>query len=58
MNILKKLLSLLKTDEYMVIGCARINDRKDLFDLRLQDNPYVDRKLVVPIYVKKKDLER
>ena len=31
---------------------ARINDRGDLFDLRLQNNPYVNQDSVVPLYRK------
>jgi len=31
---------------------ARTNDRNDLFDLRLQDNPYVDQNTIVPLYKK------
>ncbi|NDC96250.1 hypothetical protein EB118_10310 [bacterium] len=29
---------------------AKTNDRNDLFDLRLQNNPYVDQTKVVPLY--------
>ena len=34
---------------------ARTNDRNDLFDLRLQNNPYVDQNTVVPLYRKPKN---
>lgn len=32
------------------VAYARINDRGDLYDLRLMNNPYVDQKTVVPLY--------
>lgn len=32
---------------------ARINSRGDIFDLRLQNNPYVDQKTVIKLYAKK-----
>jgi len=32
------------------VAYARINDRGDLFDLRLQNNPYIDQETVVPLY--------
>jgi hypothetical protein len=34
------------------VAWARINDRGDLFDLRLQNNPYVDQNTIVPLYRK------
>jgi len=34
------------------VAWARINDRGDLFDLRTQNNPYVDQNTVVPLYRK------
>ena len=34
------------------VAWARINDRGDLFDLRTQNNPYVDQHTVVPLYRK------
>ena len=39
--------------EYVVAAWARINDRGDLYDLNLQCNPFVDEKIMVPLYVKK-----
>jgi len=35
---------------YKVVAWARTNDRGDLFDLRLQKNPYLDDETVVPLY--------
>jgi len=32
------------------VAYARINERGDLYDLRKQNNPYVDQKTVVPLY--------
>ena len=37
------------------VAWARINDRGDLFDLRIQNNPYVDQTTVVPLYRKTND---
>lgn len=34
------------------VAWARINNRGDLFDLRTQNNPYVDQNTVVPLYRK------
>jgi len=34
------------------VAWARTNDRGDLFDLRTQNNPYVDQNTVVPLYRK------
>ena len=34
------------------VAWARINDRGDLFDLRTQNNPYIDQNTVVPLYRK------
>jgi hypothetical protein len=34
------------------VAWARINDRGDLFDLRTQNNPYVDQNTVIPLYRK------
>ena len=32
------------------VAWARINDKGDLFDLRTQNNPYIDQNTVVPLY--------
>lgn len=34
------------------VAWAKINDRGDLYDLRLQNNPYDDQSMVVPLYRK------
>jgi hypothetical protein len=34
------------------VAWARINGRGDLFDLRTQNNPYVDQNTVIPLYRK------
>lgn len=39
------------------VAWARINKRGDMFDLRLQSNPYTDPKTVVPLYAFRKGLE-
>jgi hypothetical protein len=41
-------------ESYKVVAWARTNDKGDLFDLRLQNNPYVDQNLVLPLYAKSK----
>ena len=48
---LKKQIEELK-NSFKIAAYARTNERGDLFDLRLQNNPYVDQKTVVPLYVK------
>ena len=40
-----------KTIEYPA-AWARINDQGQLFDLRLQKNPYIDSDYIVPLYMK------
>jgi hypothetical protein len=32
------------------VAWARINDKGDLFDLRLQNNPYINQDTVVPLF--------
>jgi len=34
------------------VALARINYHGDLFDLRLQNNPYIDQSTVIPLYRK------
>jgi hypothetical protein len=48
---LKKLkMQSLKDSLESPVAWARINDKGDLFDLRLQNNPYIDQNTVVPLY--------
>jgi len=35
---------------YKIVGYGRINDKKDLYDLRLQNNTLLDQETVVPLY--------
>jgi hypothetical protein len=37
------------------VAWAKINDRGDLYDLRLQNNPYGDQNKVVPLFRIKND---
>lgn len=37
-------------DSFKVAAYARINDRGDLYDLRLQNNPFIDQNYIVPLY--------
>lgn len=40
------------------VAYAQINDRGDLFDLRLQRNPYIPNDKIVTLYALRKDLCR
>jgi hypothetical protein len=46
---LKKLREI-KQIEILPVAYAKINDRGDLYDLRLQNNPYNDQTKIVPLY--------
>lgn len=37
-------------ESFKVVAYARTNDRGDLYDLRLQNNPLVDQSIIVPLY--------
>jgi len=39
-------------ESYKNVAWARVNDKGDLFDLRLQNNPYVDQNTILPLYAK------
>jgi hypothetical protein len=41
-----------RNESLKLVAWARTNDRGDLFDLRLQNNPYVDQSTVVPLFIK------
>lgn len=41
-----------KNLDYKEVAWARINERGDLFDLRLQKNPHLDPNTIVPLYRK------
>lgn len=45
-----KELETLKNSLAKPVAYARINDRGDLYDLRLQNNPHNDQSTVVPLY--------
>jgi hypothetical protein len=52
-NLKKEIEELRKQlSSYQEIAYATINDRGDLFDLRFHNNPYIDQKTVVKLYVK------
>lgn len=52
---LKKLrLELTLFKKFVQIGCARVNNRGDYYDLRMQCNPYVDPEMMVPIYAERR----
>lgn len=51
MSLFAKLFRFLfRTKEYEVVAWARTNDRGDLFDLRLQNNPYINQSTIIPLY--------
>ena len=39
-----------KNLDYKEVAWARINEKGDLFDLRLQKNPHLDPNTIVPLY--------
>lgn len=47
LEFLKKELS-----KFRVAAYARVNERGDLYDLRLNNNPFNDQNTVLPLYVK------
>ncbi len=47
---ISKQMQVLKDSLESPVAWATINDRGDLFDLRLQNNPYIDQNTVVPLY--------
>jgi hypothetical protein len=50
--VLEKKIKLLEESFDKPVAWARINGRGDLFDLRTQNNPYIDQNTVVPLYRK------
>lgn len=46
-----------KNIQYKTVAWARINNRGDLYDLRLHNNPYIDPATVIPLYVDIRDIE-
>lgn len=50
LNILKKKLKSYEEILDKPVAWAKINDRGDLYDLRLQNNPYNDQSKVIPLY--------
>lgn len=53
----QQLTDLQNNDSYANVAWARINDRGDLYDPRLQLNPFVDEKTIVPLYANKEELK-
>ncbi len=53
---LKKEIESYKQSFETPVAWAKTNEHNDLFDLRIQNNPYVDQKIVVPLYRKPKDV--
>lgn len=39
-----------------IVAWARINNKGDLYDLRLQNNPYVDKNTVISLYANSRDI--
>lgn len=50
---LKQELELYKQSFETPVAWAKTNEHNDLFDLRIQNNPYANPKIVVPLYRKK-----
>lgn len=40
------------------VAWAKVNDRGDLYDLRLQINPQVDEKIMLPLYSNKEEMKK
>lgn len=47
---LREKIELYENRLHIPVAWARTNDRGDLFDLRIKNNPYVDQKTIVPLY--------
>jgi hypothetical protein len=46
-----------KVLDYEIVAWARINDRGDIYDLRMCHNPYVDEKTIIPLYYDKRSYQ-
>lgn len=44
-------------NSYDIMAWARINDRGDLFDLRLFNNPYINQNTVLPLYANREQFQ-
>ena len=42
-------------DSYRVVAFGKVNDRFDLYDLRIQNNPYEDQTQIVSLYSNKEE---
>lgn len=40
------------------IAYAQVNERGDLFNLRLQNNPHIDQNSIIKLYILKEDICR
>jgi hypothetical protein len=40
---------------YKIVAYGKINDRFDLYDLRIQNNPHDDQTKIVPLYSNKEE---
>lgn len=49
---------LLKESLKTAVAWAIVNDRGDLYDLRLQQNPHVDQTIVLPLYSNKDEYKK
>lgn len=57
LKCLKKELEDIKNKFYPV-AWVRVNDRGDLYDPRLQYNPYVDERIIIPLYANKEEFKQ
>jgi hypothetical protein len=51
LNLIEEVENLKKQlEKFKVVAYAKVNDRGDLYDLRLQNNPYVDQNKIIHLY--------
>ena len=43
--------------EYQIVGYARVNDRGDIYDLRLSHNTYLNESTLIPLYANLKEFQ-
>jgi len=48
----------LKSSLENIVGWARVNDRGDLYDLRLQRNPHIDETIMLPLYANQEEFKK
>lgn len=56
-NAKDELKKLRNRPEYDIAAWARLNQRGDLYDLRICHNPYVDQNIVIPLYFNREEFK-